>query len=405
LIKDRHEGYISWEQFEGNQRLIADNANGKSYMGRGSIRRGEALLAGVFRCARCGRRLAVAYGGTGGATQRYVCRGTSAAMAANNCIAFGGVRIDRAVAAEVLDRLQPLGVEAALAALMSQEHEQSEKRRQLENALEAARYEAARAHRQYDAVDPDNRLVASELERRWNEKLGRVQAIEAALAEVVARPASMLSPDDRDRLMSLGKDLAYAWDSIGATVETKKKIIRLLITEIVVDVSGTLDLIIHWQGGDHTRLTVKKYKAGRNRWVTDAEVIDLVRVLARQMPDASIASVLNRSGKSTARGQSWTRSRICSLRYQKGIAAYREGERAERGEATLHEAAELLSVSPSTILRMLNAGTLPANQLCKGAPWIIRRADLQREDVRREAQRRRLRRPASDNHLQIDLNL
>lgn len=405
LIKDRHEGYISWEQFERNQRLIADNANGKSYMGRGSIRRGEALLAGLFRCARCGRRLAVAYGGTGGATQRYVCRGTSTATATNNCIAFGGVRIDHAVAAEVLDRLQPLGVEAALAALTNQEYEQFEKTRQLENALEAARYEVARAHRQYDAVDPDNRLVASELERRWNEKLGRVQAIEAALAEVVARPASMLSPDDRDRLMSLGKDLACAWDSIGATVETKKKIIRLLITEIVVDLSDTLDLIIHWQGGDHTRLTVKKYKAGRNRWVTDADVIDLVRVLARQMPDASIASVLNRSGKSTARGQSWTRSRVCSLRYQKEIAAYREGERAERGEATLHEAAELLSVSPSTILRMLNAGTLPANQLCKGAPWIIRHADLQREDVRREAQRRRSRRPASDNHLQIDLDL
>jgi excisionase family DNA binding protein len=405
LIKDRHEGYISWEQFERNQRLIADNANGKSYMGRGSIRRGEALLAGLFRCARCGRKLAVAYSGAGGATQRYVCRGTCTAMAVNNCIAFGGVRVDRAIAAEVLDRLQPLGVEAALAALATQEHEQFEKRHQLENALQAAHYEAARAHRQYDAVDPDNRIVASELERRWNEKLGRVQALEAALAQVVARPASTLSPDDRERLMSLSKDIACAWDSVGATVETKKKIIRLLIAEIVVDVSDTLDLIIHWQGGDHTRLTVKKNKAGHNRWVTDAEVIDLVRVLARQMPDESIAAVLNRSGKSTGRGQSWTRTRICSLRYQKEIAAYREGERAERGEATLNEAAELLSVSPSTIRRMLNAGILPANQLCKGAPWIIRHADLQHEDVRREAQRRRSRRPASDNRLQIGLDL
>jgi DNA invertase Pin-like site-specific DNA recombinase len=405
LIKDRHEGYISWEQFERNQRLIADNANGKSYMGRGSIRHGEALLAGLLRCARCGRRLAVSYSGTGGATQRYVCRGTSTAAAVNNCIAFGGVRIDRAIAAEVLDRLQPLGVEAALAALTSQENEQSEKRRQLENTLEAARYEVVRAHRQYDAADPDNRLVASELERRWNEKLARVQALEAALAQVVAKPTSTLSSDDRERLMSLSKDLACAWDSIGATVETKKKIIRLLIVEIVVDVSDMFDLIIHWQGGDHTRLTIKKKKAGHNRWVTDADVVDLVHVLARQMPDESIASVLNRSGKSTGRGHSWTRTRVCSLRYQKGIAAYREGERAERGEATLQEAAELLSVSPSTILRMLNAGILPASQLCKGAPWVIRHVDLQCEDVHREAQRRRSRRPASDNHLQIGLDL
>ena len=404
LIKGHHEGYISWEQFERNQRLIADNANGKSSMGRGSIRQGKALLAGLFRCARCGRRLAVAYSGPG-ATQRYVCRGTPAVMARNNCISFGGARIDRAVAAEVLDRLQPFGVEAALGALTSQEHELSEKRHQLENALEAARYEAARAHRQYDAVDPDNRLVASELERRWNEKLSRVQALEVALTQIAATPTSMFSPDDRERLMSLGKDLARAWDSADATFDTKKKIIRLLITEIIVDVSDTLDLIIHWQGGDHTRLTVQKHKAGRNRWVTDAEVVDLVRVLTRQMPDSYIAAVLNRSGKSTARGQSWTRSRICSLRYQQEIAAYREGERAERGEATLQEAAALLSVSPSTILRMINAGTLPANQLCRGAPWIIRYADLQRADVRREACRRRYRRPASEHHLQMDLDL
>ena len=171
LIKDHHEGYISWDRFQTNQGLIADNANGKSYMGRGSIRRGEALLAGLFRCARCGKKLVVAYSGTGGATQRYFCRGTFTAAAAPNCIAFGGMRIDRAVAAEVLERLQPLGVEASLAAMAIQDHEKSEKSRQLENALQAARYEVTRAQRQYDAVDPENRMVAGELERRWNESL------------------------------------------------------------------------------------------------------------------------------------------------------------------------------------------------------------------------------------------
>ena len=405
LIKDRHPGYISWEQFETTQALIADNANGKSYMGRGSIRRGEALLAGLFRCARCGKKLAVAYSGTGGATQRYVCRGAFTTKAANTCIAFGGMRIDRAVAAEVLDRLQPLGIEAALAASTVQDHAHGEKRQQLANALQAARYEASRAHRQYDVVDPDNRLVATELERRWNEKLAHVQALEGELGQLAAKPAPTLSHSDRERLMILGKDLARAWDSAGATIETKKRIIRLLIAEIVVDIGDTLDLIIHWEGGDHTRLTVKKNKAGRNRWVTDADVIDLVRVLARQLPDESIAAVLNRSGKSTGRGHSWTRTRICSLRHQQEIAVYREGERTERGEATLNEAAALLTVSPSTIRRMLDVGILPATQLCKGAPWIIRQADLQRDDVRREAQRRRSRRPASVSPEQEQLDL
>jgi DNA invertase Pin-like site-specific DNA recombinase len=237
LIKDRHEGYISWQQFERNQQLMADNANAMSYMGRGSIRGGEALLVGLLRCARCGRRLSVAYSGSGAARQRYECHGTSHTRGTKKCISFGGLRMERAVAAEVLDRLQPFGIEAALAALATQGHEQVEKRHQLENALQAARYEAARAHRQYDAVDPENRLVASELERRWNEKLAQVQALEVALAELAARPASALSRGDRERLMSLGKDLACAWDSKGTTVETKKKIVRLLITEIIVDVS------------------------------------------------------------------------------------------------------------------------------------------------------------------------
>jgi hypothetical protein len=114
LIKDHHEGYITWAEFERNQHLIDDNANRKSNMGRGSIRRGEALLVGLFRCARCGRKLTVSYSGKGGPTQRYVCRGASNQMAASSCISFGGIRIDRAVAQEVLDRLQPLGIEAAL---------------------------------------------------------------------------------------------------------------------------------------------------------------------------------------------------------------------------------------------------------------------------------------------------
>ena len=406
LIKDHHDGYISWAEFETNQRVIADNANGRRFMSRGSLRRGEALLPGLFRCARCGRKLYVAYGGKGGATQRYVCRGAFDAMAVASCISFGGMRIDRAIAQEVLNRLQPLGVEAALAALETQGLEQSQKRRQVENALEQARFEAARAHRQYDAADPENRLVAGELERRWNERLASVRMLEDQLAQMSVRPVGLVGAEDRERLLTLGADLTLAWNSPGVSVETRKKIIRLLIHEIIVDTAGDkLDLIIHWQGGDHTRLEVKKNKIGQNRWATDADVADLVRVLARQMADQAIAAVLNRSGKSTGRGNSWTRSHVCSLRNKKGIAAYREGERNERGEATLLEAAETLAVSTSTILRMIRAGTLPANQLCKGAPWIIRHSDLQTDCVRREAMARRTRRPVSCDPLQHTLDL
>jgi DNA invertase Pin-like site-specific DNA recombinase len=396
LIKCHHQGYISWEEFERNQCLIADNANRRSNMGRGSIRRGEALLAGLFRCARCGRKLKVAYSGKGGPTQRYVCRGASNDIAASCCISFGGVRVDRAVAQEVLDRLQPLGIEAAVGAMNAHGEERLEKRRQLANALEQARFEAARAHRQYDQVDPDNRLVASELERRWNERLASVHALEEQLTQHDTGPAIALGLEDRERLLALGRDLSRAWDSAAAGVETRKKIVRLLIVEIIVDViSDKLELVIHWHGGDHTRLSSKRNKVGQNHWVTDADVVDLVRILARQMPDESIAAILNRAGKSTGRGNSWTRSRVCTMRYSQNIAPYREGERAERGEVTINEAGSALAVSPSTIQRMINDGTLPAQHLCKGAPWIIRVSDLKREDVRTAAGVRRSRRPSS----------
>jgi helix-turn-helix protein len=322
----------------------------------------------------------------------------------DRCISFGGLRVDRAISAEVIARLQPLGVEAALAAMEARGREHAEKLRQLELALEQARYEAGRARRRYEAVDPDNRLVASELERRWNERLVAVRALETERDTLLATPETTLSEADRTRLLALGSDLERAWDSPGANAATRKRIIRTLIHEIVVHVrEDILDLVIHWHGGDHTTLQVKKNHAGQHRWSTAVDVVDLVRVLARQMPDYAIAAVLNRAGKSTGRGNSWTRARVCSLRNHHAIAPYREGERAERGEITLNEAAAALKVSPSTVHRLIGERSLPAQQLCKGAPWVIKGCDLDRPEVRRAANARRLRRPVSADSPQKEL--
>ncbi len=402
LIRDHHEGYISWAEFERNQQLIADNANGKRFLSRGAVRRGEALLPGLLRCARCGKKLVVRYGGT----HRYECVGAFNQLAAARCITFGGMRVDRTLAREVLDRLQPLGVEAALAAIEARGQRRSEKKDQLELALQQARYETARAQRQYDATDPENRLVASELERRWNERLAAVRDLELEIDRLDADEAPALSVADRERLMTLGRDLLRAWESPSTTPETRKKIIRTVISEIIVDIVGdNLELIVHWEGGDHTRLIVKRNRPGETRWTTDVEVVDLVRALARQMPDQTIAALLNRSGKSTGRGNSWTRGRICSLRHQYNIAIYRDGEHADRGEATIDQAAAVLAVSTATIRRLIAEGVLPAKQHCKGAPWIIRQADLAREEIRRQADMRRSRRPLPDERQQNLLNL
>jgi excisionase family DNA binding protein len=268
------------------------------------------------------------------------------------------------------------------------------------------RYEAAVARRQYDAVDPDNRLVAAELERRWNERLQAVQSLVEEQDALIAHPPSALTSIERGRLLALGADLERAWRSPGATPATRKRIIRTLIEEIVVSVEAdALALVVRWAGGDHTPLRVSKNRTGQHRWSTNAEIVDLVTVLARQMADGAIAAVLNRAGKKTGRGNGWNRSRVCMIRNHRGIPPYREGERAERGELTLEEAAERLSVSEATVRRLIAQGAIPADQLCKGAPWVIRAGDLDTEAVRCAADARRYRRPQSGNPLQNTLAL
>jgi excisionase family DNA binding protein len=396
LIQDHHEGYIGWTEFERNQRLITDNANGQSFMSRGSIRRGEALLAGLLRCGHCGRKLHVAYSGDEGSSGRYHCRGSQFNHGGDRCISFGGMRIDRAVGAEVIERLQPLGIEAAIGAMEARRAENTEKQRQLDFALEQARYEAGRARRQYDAVDPDNRLVAAELEQRWNERLLAVRALEDARDVLALSSHTKLTEPKRERLLALGADVESAWHSPGATPATRKRIIRTLIEEIVVRVEDdALSLVIRWAGGDHTPLRVRKNRVGQHRWGTDADVVALVTVLARQLPDKHIAAILNRAGKATGRGNGWTRSRVCWLRNHRSIPAYRDGERAERGEATLEEAAAVLKVSEATVRRLIQEKILTATQHCKGAPWVIRISDLDDDTVKRTAESRRQRRPPS----------
>jgi len=399
LIPDHHDGYISWDIYERNQRLIADNATGKFGPGRGAIRRGEALLAGLLRCGHCGRKLHVAYSGKGGNTGRYHCRGSQFNHGGARCISFGGMRVDRAISAEIVARLQPLGIEAALGAEAARGQAHREKRHQLALNLEQARYEASRARRQYDAVDPDNRLVAGELEARWNASLGTVTALEDQIK--VHDEAALLQEvgaTDRTRLMSLGADLERAWTSPGAAPATKKQIIRTLVEEIIARVDGeTIDLVIRWQGGAHSSLAIRKNRCGQHRWSTDQDIVDLTRALARLMPDKLIASALNRAGKVTGRGNGWTQSRVCSLRNNNDIDVYREGERTERGELTLDEAAEVLVVSPASVRRLIQDGHIPATQFCKGAPWIIKMDDLRRENVVQAADRKRRRTPPSGN--------
>lgn len=316
LITEHHEGYIDWVIYEHNQRMIADNTNMKGQMARGALRLGEALLAGLLRCGHCGRKLHVAYNGTNGSSARYHCRGAAINHGATGkCISFGAMRIDRDIAAEVLHLLRPVGMEAAIRAIEQHVDEGHAKRRQIELALEQARFEAARAQRQFDAVDPGNRLVAAELERRWNERLAVASQIQSEIETLDAERAPDMTPQLRQVLLDLGSDLPRAWEHPNASNESRKRILRAVIKEIVVCVTDTqLELKIHWQGGDHTELNVVKNRSGQHRWTTDAEVDDLITGLARHLPDGSIAMLLNLMGRYTAKGHTWTEGRVRSFR-------------------------------------------------------------------------------------------
>jgi DNA invertase Pin-like site-specific DNA recombinase len=402
LLIDHHEGYLSWADYERNQRLIADNATGKGMMARGAVRRGELLLAGLLRCGHCGRKLHVAYSGTNGNIGRYHCRGAQLNHGTDPCISFGSLRVDLAVGAEVVRLLQPLGVEAALQAIETRTAESGERRRQIELALEQARYEAALAQRQYDAVDPDNRLVAGELERRWNAALAIVRERETELDALNRQKPAALSEDERRALLRMGADLETAWHHPAATAASRKRILRAVLREIVVRVeNGQIQLMLHWQGGDHTALAVKKSRTGQHRWTVEPETDELIRALARLMPDKAIASLLNRLGKKTGRLNGWTQSRVRSFRNKHEIAVYEEGERAARGEVTLNEAADILNLSPMTVLRMIRTGVLAAQQHCKGAPWIIRQEDLERPGICDRGKASRKRPPSANPDQQI----
>jgi DNA invertase Pin-like site-specific DNA recombinase len=385
LLKDQHEGYITWSEFERNQRVIADNATGKGALAKGAVRRGELLLAGLLRCGHCGRKMYVGYGGKAG---RYYCQGARVNHGTERCISFGGLRADHAVGAEVLRILKPLGIDAAVKALEAQTSERSAAHRQRELALQQARFAAAHARRQYDAVDPANRLVAGELERRWNEALQVVHQVEGEIAAIEARKPTPLGERERQHLMQLGADLELAWSHPAATAAMRKRIVRAALNEIVARVeSGFIEMVLHWQGGDHTALKLKMNGVGKHRWTVPEDTLSLIRELARLMPDQQIARLLNRAGKPTGRGNGWTKARVCSFRSHHGIAIYREGEWADRGEISLEAAAQIIDVSVMTALRLIQRGLIKGRQLCRGAPWVIKAEDAAAYRARNAPQR------------------
>jgi DNA invertase Pin-like site-specific DNA recombinase len=406
LLRDHHEPYIPWDCYERHQQMLADNTNMRGAMAKGAVRRGESLVAGLLRCGHCGRRLQVVSAGRGsGAAARYECgRPQLTCGRRRGCVSVGALRVDEAIQREVLRVIAPGAIEAAVDAVDQTDAETDATRRALELELRQARYEADRTQRQYDAVEPENRLVGETLERRWNAALARVAELEHRLA--ILPPPARLAPVDRAQLLTLADDLPAVWRRPATDIALKKRIVRLLIEELIATATTEppqVTLVVHWKGGKHTQLVVRKNRAGGHRYCTDRAVIDVVRDLARSLPDSEIARILNRLGYRTGQLNSWTAARVASLRYGHQIPA--ADRTASARLLTIVEAARALGVSPMTVRRLIIGKVLPATQPVPYAPWAIRHEDLAIEPVQRAAEavkkERRLPQPASETQLTL----
>ena len=374
LMPNAHEGYVSWEEAEAIRTMVSSNVPTSRH--HGAPKHGDALLAGLIRCKRCGRKLTLRYSGMKHHIPRYSCSRGWMDNAEPRCIAFGGLRVDDAIEEALLSVVGPGAIAAATAA----EQEASQRRDQVRDALgrdlEAARYAADRAFRQYDAADPANRLVTGELEARWNKALAHVAEVEGRIAaHDAATPAVAIDPVS---LGMLASDLETVWSAPTTDARLKKRIVRTLIQEIVADIddaAAEIVLVVHWIGGLHSEMRLPRRRRGQ-RNSTSADVIAAVRQLVLIANDDLIAGILNRNGLVTGNGNRWTRERVTSMRSNYRIPVFKPAEVGIEPWLNLSKAAQLLKIAPKTLRLAAEAGEIGAIHPLPEGPWIFARAAL-----------------------------
>src|SRR5271167_287998 len=375
LMPGAHEGYVDWERSEAIRKMVSDNMpTGRHH---GAPKHGDALLAGLVRCRRCGRKLTIRYTGAKHNIPRYSCWRGSLDNGEPRCIAFGGLRVDDAIEEALLRVIEPGAIAAAVEAEAQAASRRDQVREALVRDLEAARYSADRAFRQYDAVDPQNRLIAAELELRWNSALTRVGEIETRIA---AHDASTSEPSrSPGHVAALAADLKAVWSAPPTDARLKKRIVRTVIHEVVADIddeASEIVLLTHWIGGVHTELRLPRRRRGQRNSIS-ADMLAAVRQLVLIANDDLIAGILNRNGLVTGHGNRWTRERVTSLRSHHRIPVHKPAEiDGDEPWLNLSKAAHLLHIAPKTLRLAAEAGEIEAIHPLPDGPWIFARAAL-----------------------------
>jgi len=410
LQPNHHEGYIDWPTHERIQAMIQKNRQVCAGTEVGAAKRGPALLAGLIRCRRCGMKLSIRYtGGNAGSVPRYVCHRGFEGSGKSRCISFGGTSADDAVVRQVLRVIDPEAVNAALLAAREVLERQDQSIQALELELEAARYEEGRAARQYNAADPENRLVAAELERRWNLAMEKVQQQERRL-EQQRQGRAVPIPPAAESFEELAKDVGRLWDHPRTDVRLKKRIVRALIEEVIADVDSAtseVHLLVHWKGGVHTELRVPRRRPGQKRTNVPVNVIEGVKALRCICSDDKIAAWLTRNALRTSGGNCWTRQHVTGLRHRHNIDVYSAERQQAEGWMNLTQAATYLGIDRVTLRVALERGQIKAVRPLPIGPWLLRREDLDSQQAQAVALRVRNRKntPGRDTPGQLSLDL
>jgi len=381
LLKDHHPGYISWAEFEENQQTLAENAHMQKRTSRKGARGGRALLTGLARCGRCARMMRIFYGSQASHAHRYQCIGEH--IGNGTCLGIGGVRVDQAVARALLEVVSDHAVKAAILAEERFAHTQDDIQQALLRELEDAQYEASLAARRYEAVDPAKRLVARELESRWNAALERVAQLQERLATLQASLAQR-RPVDQAALLALAQDLPAVWNAPSTNTRTKQRILRILILEVVIDLDDAADevvLTIHWIGGRHTEVRIPRVKTGRYPADRHPSPVVVMRKLGGKWPDKELATTMNRMRCKHPSGGAWTTMRVQELRERLKIAPF-DPRAAGEETITVDETARRLKICVGSVYRLIREGSLPAVQLMPSAPWQIPVSALDSQSVK-----------------------
>jgi len=323
-IEAHHPGYLSWEEFVSNQARLRQNAYGDAEGRRGVAREGTALLQGLVCCGICGRKMGVQHHA---ARERrsatYICYQGYSDGDAHTCQSMASRAVDAGVVQAFLEAVSPTSMPVAMRVLDQIEQDLAGQRRQRELQLEQARYDARLAQRQYERVDPDNRLVASELERRWNEKLERVAQLEQAHAKATADAQWDLTSEERAAISALSQDLPAIWAAPTTTNQDRKQLLRSAIDSVQLDGvshAGQIEVQIRWQSGVITRVIVERYRRGTDSLKTPADAVDRIHELAPTSTYAEIAAQLNADGWRTAHGRSFTSLHVGYICRRDGLA-------------------------------------------------------------------------------------